>query len=409
MNLDKRDLYRLPWSINDNPIAWLEVTDICNLQCEGCYRSTLTGHKPLEEIKEELRFFKRWRNPDNVSIAGGEPLLHPQVCDIIAYIDELGMKPIVLTNASKLTPSYLIELKKAGLAGFTIHIDSHQSRPGWEDKSEAEHNELRQFYAEMIHEVGGFYTIFNATVFPSTYESIPDIVAWGQENLEIVQGLVFITYRTAATDTYEGISVDARQVDMSQLSYISEHFDETFVTSPEVYAKIKSIAPAYEVSGYLGGTQRHDSIKWLVAAMVGSKYAVYGSVGRKTMEVAQTLHHLFKGTYLAYLSNTGIGSTAFLMWPWDPVVRKALGSRLKEILRYPWRLFTPVKMQSIGIIQAPDIQATGLADMCDSCPDMTVYDGKLINSCRMDEYRMFGGLVSVVEKQTVGQVQDGND
>jgi hypothetical protein len=36
--------------------------------------------------------------------------------------------------------------------------------------------------------------------------------------------------------------------------------------------------------------------------------------------------------------------------------------------------------------------------MCDSCPDMTVWDGKLINSCRMDEYRLFGGLLTVVER-----------
>jgi hypothetical protein len=26
MTLDKRNLYRLPWSMNDNSIAWLEVT-----------------------------------------------------------------------------------------------------------------------------------------------------------------------------------------------------------------------------------------------------------------------------------------------------------------------------------------------------------------------------------------------
>jgi len=37
--------------------------------------------------------------------------------------------------------------------------------------------------------------------------------------------------------------------------------------------------------------------------------------------------------------------------------------------------------------------------MCDSCPDMTVYDGKLINSCRMDEYRLFGGFLSVTERE----------
>jgi hypothetical protein len=45
------------------------------------------------------------------------------------------------------------------------------------------------------------------------------------------------------------------------------------------------------------------------------------------------------------------------------------------------------------------VQESGAADMCDSCPDMTVWDGKLVNSCRMDEYRLFGGLVTVVEKK----------
>ena len=40
----------------------------------------------------------------------------------------------------------------------------------------------------------------------------------------------------------------------------------------------------------------------------------------------------------------------------------------------------------------------GRADMCDSCPDITIYNGKFVNSCRMDEYRLFGGFLSVVEK-----------
>ena len=29
---------------------------------------------------------------------------------------------------------------------------------------------------------------------------------------------------------------------------------------------------------------------------------------------------------------------------------------------------------------------------------MTVWDGKLINSCRMDEYRLFGGFLSVTDQ-----------
>jgi hypothetical protein len=64
-------------------------------------------------------------------------------------------------------------------------------------------------------------------------------------------------------------------------------------------------------------------------------------------------------------------------------------------------MFDGIYVQSIGIIQAPDVQPNGQADMCDSCPDMTVYDGKLINSCRMDEYRLFGGFLTVLDKDKV--------
>ena len=54
--LEKRDVYRLPWSMNDNPIAWIEVTDICDIHCEGCYRQHLSGHKPLEQLKEAVSY-----------------------------------------------------------------------------------------------------------------------------------------------------------------------------------------------------------------------------------------------------------------------------------------------------------------------------------------------------------------
>jgi hypothetical protein len=399
MELDKRNLYRFPWSLNDNPIAWLEVTDICNIYCEGCYRQHMTGHKTLEQVKEEVLMFKRWRNPDNVSIAGGEPLIYPHIVDLVAFIAEQKIKPVILTNGVALKPELLRELKKAGLAGFTIHIDSHQNRPKWKGKTEAELNELRQTYADMIAEVGDLYVIFNGTIYPSTYHEIPDILRWGQANIDRVHGLVFITYRTATVNDHVGSDSSDHQVDLRKLSYTREDFDEEFVTGPEVHAILQQTLPEFDAAGYLGGTVRHDSYKWLAGAIVGSKGATYGSIGKRTMEVAQAGHHLFKGTYLAYLSQAKLGSAAFLMAPWDPIVRGALKRRVKDIVRHPGRLFKPVYVQSIGIIQAPDLQGDGRADMCDSCPDITIYDGKFINSCRMDEYRLFGGFLSVTEKR----------
>ena len=396
--LEKKEYYRMPWSINDNPIAWIEVTDICNIHCEGCYRQHLTGHKSLEELKEEVRFFLKWRNPDNFSIAGGEPLIHPQIIDLVAYIAEQGVKPVILTNGQALEPKLLHELKKAGLAGFTMHVDSHQGRPHWKNRNEKEHNELRQHFADMIYQEGGLYLIFNSTVYPDTFHEIPEVVRWAHQNVEKVQGVVFITYRTATTEDNIATDINDREVDLSKLSYVRDSFHEHFVTAPEVYQIIKENFPEYEAAGYLGGSIRHDSYKWLLGAMIGGKHQMYGSVGKKTMEFAQIGHHLTKGRYFAYLTSGRIGPRIFWLSHWDKTVREARKNFNRDILRRPGRLFDGIFVQSIGIIQAPDVLPDGRADMCDSCPDITIYDGKFVNSCRMDEYRLFGGFVNVLEK-----------
>lgn len=398
MILEKSNLYRFPWSKNDNPIAWLEVTDTCNLRCDGCYRQILTGHKSLQEIQEEILFFKRWRNPDNVSIAGGEPLLHPEILEIVAFIAENGMKPILLTNAIKLTPELVRKLKSVGLAGFTIHIDSHQGRHGWQAKSESEHNELREQYADMIASEGGLLTVFNSTVYPSTFQDIPAVVRWGQANMDKVHGLVFITYRIFDSNVSVALDAGGHAVDASQLGYSSDHFGEEFVTSPEVCQLIRDTLPAYEPAGYLGGTVRHDSFKWLAGAVLGTKHDVYGSIGKETMELVQIGHHLFWGTYLAYLPQVKIGPLVFLLAPWDATLRQTVKRWVSDVIRDPRRLFSPIRFQTISIIQAPDLQPNGQVDMCDSCPDMTIWDGNLINSCRMDEYRLYGGPISVSKK-----------
>ena len=64
MELDHRELYRLPWSLPDNSISWLEPTAACNLACLGCYRTNdPKGHKSLEDIGWELDLFTHRGSP----------------------------------------------------------------------------------------------------------------------------------------------------------------------------------------------------------------------------------------------------------------------------------------------------------------------------------------------------------
>lgn len=59
----------------------------------------------------------------------GEPLAHPEIPEIVRMVKRKGWKAIINSNGELLTPELLRELKKAGVDGFTFHVDSGQNRP----------------------------------------------------------------------------------------------------------------------------------------------------------------------------------------------------------------------------------------------------------------------------------------
>ena len=270
--LDHRDLYRLPWSLPDNAIAWLEATMKCNLACDGCYRANVNEHKSLEQVGKDLDVFARYRNTDGISIAGGDPLTHPQIVDIVRMVADRGWKPILNTNGLALTEDLLRELKRAGLFGLTFHIDSKQHRPRWKNKTEQEHNELRLSYAEMVARVGGLTCSFNATIYQDTLDSVPDLVAWAQEHIDIVHVMVFICYRKLAETSRFDYYVGGEKVDMGLLTYANtgQRID---ISARDVVATIRERNPEFAPAAYLNGTEKPDSFKWLLAVRLGTRTA----------------------------------------------------------------------------------------------------------------------------------------
>ncbi len=395
MALSKDNLYRFPWSGNDNPIGWLEVTDRCNTYCRGCYRiNGMQGHKSLEQMKEEVLLLKKWRNCDNISIAGGEPLIHPQILDIVAYIHSLGMKPLILTNGIRIEddPGMVADLKKAGLVGFTFHVDSEQARPHWKGKTETELFELRQHFADMVHSVGGLFVSFGMTVYPGNLDFVPKMVEWANRNIDRVHGLVFIGFRNAAMEGGFDYYVDGQKID-PKTSYFGEWTQESYLTSTDIYNKIKEHFPHYETSAFMGGSQVKDKLTWLVSGQLGTKRKMHGSIGKKTMELFQTFHHIQHGTYVIYSPSNKLPKAAFLLGLFDKNVRATSRSFWSDVIRHPLELFRPLYVQSIGIIQGPDLLPDGRIDMCESCPDMTVWNGRLVHSCRLDEWRLYGNYM----------------
>lgn len=120
---------------------------------------------------------------------------------------------------------------------------------------------------------------------------------------------------------------------------------------------------------------------------------MYGSLGKTLMELIQTTHHLWNGTYVIYQKSNRLSHFALAGSLIDKGMRRAAGQYIRDVLNDPKMLFSRIYWQSIGIVQGPDMLADGRMDMCESCPDMTVWNGTLVHSCRMDEWRLYGAYV----------------
>ncbi len=401
--LDHLSLYRLPWNYADNGISWLEPSTKCNLRCEGCYRDLEHPvHKSLEEMRAELMVFKRLRRSDCMSIAGGDPLVYPHIVALVRMVKEMGWKPIINTNGVALTEPLLRELKRAGAFGFTFHIDTSQNRPRAKGWSETELNKVRLHYAEMLARVGGLACSFNATISEKTLPEVPALVDWAREHADIVHTMVFILFRSPSLEGAFDFYAHGRKLNFGGTYKETTWGGKRSVFASEIVDTIRSADPAYRPAAYLNGTVNPASFKWLLANRIVLDGETVGYVSPRFLELVQTGSHLFRGRYLSYAGPraTMRGKlAAFLAGLVDRDMRRLYGRLLRAMVRRPSRLLKPAHMQSLMIIQPVNFEPDGRQDMCDGCPDMTVHEGKLVWSCRLEELLKHGCFVESVPQE----------
>ncbi|OGS12645.1 MAG: hypothetical protein A2234_08910 [Elusimicrobia bacterium RIFOXYA2_FULL_58_8] len=395
MVLNHKKYYRLPWSISDNVFSWLEPTKECNIYCEGCYSENSPGsHKTLAQIRGELDALSAVRQCDAVCIAGGEPLLHPQLEQIVALVAERGYKALLNTNALAMTEDMMRRLKAAGLKKFSFHIDSYQRRPGWTGKSEAQLNELRLAMARMTEKVGGLYCSFNTTVYPDTLKDVPQLLKWAQQHIAIVHGMNFIIFRSAQ-DRFEYYAGKTK-ISLPQTVRGPAVDGGLDISVGDVVAEIRRDYPAYEPCAYLNAFETPDIFRWLFTIRLGTSDAIYGYLGPKVMEMAQGLYHFLAGRYLGPVdaATHAAAKWQFLAAVIDKGAARALFRYLCAGLLRPVTFFRPVYMQIVTILNPAYNLPDGRQAMCDGCPDMTPWNGQLVCSCRLDELKRYGCFLS---------------
>lgn len=98
-------------------VACTVFTGGCNFRCPFCHNASLVRPQSLPPAMEEdelLAFLKKRQGVlDGVAVTGGEPLLHPELPELLARVRELGYAIKLDTNGS--FPERLQRVVEAGL------------------------------------------------------------------------------------------------------------------------------------------------------------------------------------------------------------------------------------------------------------------------------------------------------
>ena len=108
------------------PIVVWNITRNCNLKCIHCYNDSGVGKKfndvSTEKAKTVLDDLAQFGVP-SVLFSGGEPLMRPDLFELIQYADQKGLRTVISTNGTLITADVAKKIKDCGVSYVGISLD----------------------------------------------------------------------------------------------------------------------------------------------------------------------------------------------------------------------------------------------------------------------------------------------
>ena len=159
-------------------MSW-NVTRECNMKCSHCYINAtdkkLDNELTTQEAKKLMDQICQVSKPLLI-LSGGEPLLRPDIFELIEYGSSKGLKMGLGSNGSLIDDAVAGKLKAAGIATVSISLDSHIS---------AQHDEFRGVAGAWEKAVNACKALrknnvlvqVNTTLTHQNYDQIDDIMS----------------------------------------------------------------------------------------------------------------------------------------------------------------------------------------------------------------------------------------
>ena len=120
----------LQFSKDKRPVVVWNITRRCNLKCVHCYAhaqdrsfdNELTTRQGLELIDDLARF-----GVPVILFSGGEPLVRKDLPELADYAVKKGMRAVISTNGTLISPKMARTLKDIGLSYVGISLDGMEN------------------------------------------------------------------------------------------------------------------------------------------------------------------------------------------------------------------------------------------------------------------------------------------
>ncbi len=158
--------------------AW-EVTNACNLNCIHCHThgggrlKDELSTKEAKKVIDQLAGIPQFRM---LVYTGGEPLVREDIVDLLHYSKKRGLVNVLATNGTLITPSLAFELKKAGVAGIAVSLDS--ADPAVNNKIRNNHHAYGDALKgiKAIKDAGILFQV-NTTVMEYNFDKLEELVS----------------------------------------------------------------------------------------------------------------------------------------------------------------------------------------------------------------------------------------
>ena len=202
-----------------------EVTNACNLRCEQCHASSgkpLPNELNTEEGKRLLDGMAAIGEFRMLALGGGEPLVRPDIFELVAYARSLGLEISIATNGTLLTVEMAREFKKMGVANIAVGLNASDAKI---------HEQITRVPGSFASSKQGIYATLevgmnlqiNTTVMKENRRAIPGLLDFASE----VDAQIVLLYQLVP----EGRGDDEMELSIKEYRELTEMVAEHQKTS----------------------------------------------------------------------------------------------------------------------------------------------------------------------------------